>query len=267
MAGVDNIITTYHNAITRDRWSVAYVVDPVVGRLDDISVSVSDGIQDSYRKRLPNNKWQTVYNGIDVEAFGEAVSEADKEQLRTRLGLSSNGNGAVLLSVGRYVPQKRQETLVRAMPAILESHPDTHLVLVGWGPLEETLREIAVEQDVSDSVTVTGRVSDIYSYHALADVFAIASSFEGFGIVAVEAMAARLPVVSSDVLGLNEVIRDGETGYLVPPSDPNAFASAICTILNGDTDHFGRKGRKRAEMRFDISQTVATYDEFYENLT
>jgi glycosyltransferase involved in cell wall biosynthesis len=228
-------------------------------------VGVSNAVRADFQPRLPSNDWRTVYNGIDTELFRNSVESADEQELRHSIKISENKY--IILSVGRYVEQKSHETLIRALPQILSSVPDTHLVLVGWGEREQRLRRLAGRLDVRESVTVTGRVPEVYGYYSMADVFSLASSFEGFGIAAVEAMAAAVPVVASRVPGLDEVVVDGETGLLVSPGNPQSFAEAITVMLRENSNDFAEQGRERAERLFDISRTVAEYDEIYRELS
>lgn len=264
IASVDRIVTTYHNTIDAYRGSIAHTTDPLFGRLDDAAVCVSDGVREGLEGRIPTQRWETIHNGIDIESFEQSVNSADYDELRRTLGVSSEES--VILSVGRYVEQKSHRTLVRAMPSVLESNSETHLVLVGWGPLEDELRETADRLGVGESVTVTGQVPHVHGYYALADLFAIASSFEGFGIVALEAMASRLPIVGSDVTALNEVIEDGETGVLVQAGEPEEFASAIISMLNADSTRFSERGYERAQSRFSLDGMVTAYDDLYQSL-
>lgn len=265
VAGVTSIVSTYHNPIDRHRRSVAHVVDPIVGRLDDVSVGVSNAVREDFQRRLPSNDWRTVYNGIDTKSFRTRIESVNERELRGSMGISEEQD--VILSVGRYVKQKSHKTLIRALPQIQSSIPDTHLVLVGWGEQEQSLRQLAAQLDVGESVTITGRVPEVHGYYSLADVFALASSFEGFGIVAVEAMSAGIPVVASHVPGLDEVVADEETGRLVPPGDSRAFAEVITSMLQDGSKDFGERGRERAEELFDISRTVAEYDKIYSELS
>jgi len=265
VTGVGSIVTTYHNPIIAERGMLSYYLEPIVGRTEDVSVTVSDGIRRGFAERFPGRNWRTIHNGIDVTEFARKVENAPKEELRSELSIDEGT--AMLVTVGRYVPQKSQKTLIRAMPEILDERPDTHLLVVGWGPLESELRATATELGISRSVTITGRVPTVHEYYALADLFVISSSYEGFGIVAVEAMAAGLPVVGTDVTGLEEIIVDGETGYLVPPNDPGAFADGVSKILSSkEFDSFGRRGYEHAVERFDICRVTEEYLELYETV-
>jgi glycosyltransferase involved in cell wall biosynthesis len=149
------------------------------------------------------------------------------------------------------------------MPDILEVLPTAQLIIVGEGPMKSELREVVRTHGLSEHVQITGRIEDIHPYYKLADVFALASQFEGFGIVAVEAMAAGLPVVATRVDGLTEVVADGETGVLVSPGDKSELVSGLLRVLEGNADSYGKAGRKRAEEVFGVESMVSSYDRLY----
>jgi glycosyltransferase involved in cell wall biosynthesis len=255
------VVSTYHNPPQAEKWSVAYVLDPLLGHVDSASIAVSKSVQREYESRAVGKAWQTIYNGIAVSEFASQVADSDTDSLRTKLEISTDT--PVILAVGRYVPQKSHSSLIRAMPDILEVLPTAQLIIVGEGPMKSELREVVRTHGLSEHVQITGRIEDIHPYYKLADVFALASQFEGFGIVAVEAMAAGLPVVATRVDGLTEVVADGETGVLVSPSDKSELVSGLLRVLEGNTDSYGKAGRKRAEEVFGVESMVSSYDRLY----
>ena len=179
---------------------------------------------------------RVVPNGTELERF-QGVSPAPLPE------------GSAVLFVGRLEPRKGLSVLVKALPALLRRRPDAFLVVVGDGPERDVVRRLP--QEMRERVLMEGRVPDdaLPSYHAGADVFcAPAVGGEGFGIVLVEAMAAGLPVVASDIPGYREVVRDGAEGVLVPPGDPEALAAAIAALLDDPlyARQLGEAGRQRA---------------------
>jgi glycosyltransferase involved in cell wall biosynthesis len=148
-----------------------------------------------------------------------------------------------ILCMGRLTRQKRVDVLLRAMPAVLREFPDARLDIVGQGPDRARLERLAWSLDLAYHVRfhgyVPGPARDQLAAHAWVAV--CPSSFEGWGVTAVEASARGLPVVASNVHGLRDSVRDGETGLLVPVDDPTALARALCTLV-GDEDARARMG-------------------------
>jgi phosphatidyl-myo-inositol dimannoside synthase len=163
----------------------------------------------------------------------------------------------IVLAVGRFVPRKGHETLVRAWPRVLESHPRALLVMAGQGPEISPVARLARALGVRDRVLLPGRLDDdhIRGLYALCDVFSLPTGtgpggqVEGFGLVFVEAGSYGKPVVAGRSGGVEDAVVDGETGILVPPEDPDAVADALLRLL-GDpalAARMGAAGRDRAE--------------------
>jgi len=181
---------------------------------------------------IDTNKIFVINNGVDLEAFhcGPPNRAIWPKAIRDR---------RIILSVSRLVERKGHETLIRAMPAVLARHPDAHCVIVGGGPLEDRLREIAAEVGVAEQCTVLGPAphSDVTEYFRSCDVFALPchtlkdGDTEGFGLVFLEAGACRKPVVAGIAGGTVEAVADGETGLLVDGTSAPDVANALDRIL------------------------------------
>lgn len=270
LAGQKNLVGTYHNRQRNFHWLMQYA-ERLTRPLSTVNVGVSKAVQRSFTSRadeyvpgmdVPNRSSYTIYNGIDIEAFNSAVSSATS--LRSQFGLD---NELVFLNVGRYTPQKAQVDLIRAMSYAEGSLSNAHLFVVGWGQLEEKLKRTVRDHRLSDVVTITGKVPSIEEYYKMADVFVLSSAREGLPIVLLEAMAARLPVVSTDVSGISEVVEDGETGFLVPSQSSRKLAKKM-TDLKPETlrKRFGKNGFDRASEKFNVSRTNEGYLGLYRSL-
>ncbi|MFD4003339.1 glycosyltransferase family 4 protein [Streptomyces rubiginosohelvolus] len=194
--------------------------------------------------------------GVDAEAF--AVRPGARDGVRTpaggvreRYGL---GGRPVILCAARLVPRKGQDTLIRALPAVLRSVPDAVLLLTGDGPYARTLQRLAAAIGVADAVVLVGGRPhpEMPEHYAAADVFAMPCrtrrgglEVEGLGIVFLEAAAAGLPVLVGDSGGAPDTVRDGETGYLVDGRDTAAVADRLVTLLRdrAAAAAMGEKGR------------------------
>jgi len=171
-----------------------------------------------------------------------------------------DGHGPVILAVGRLVPRKGHQILVRAMPRVLERYPNAVLVIAGQGPSIYAITQEAWRHGIRNQVRLLEGLSDeeISGLYQVCDVFALPTSeapsshhgqVEGFGLVFIEAGAHGKPVVAGRSGGVVDAVRDGETGLLVEPNDPDALAGAILSLLD-HPDHareLGENGRRRAE--------------------
>lgn len=266
--GGQTVVSTQHS-VAEHYHPITGALERLTRPLDTRTVAISAGVERSFTGQAHgyepdmDGQWCTIYNGIDVAGFNERVRTADTTALATNYGIDDQ---PVFVSVGRYVPAKSQHDLIVAMEHVTNSYPDARLLLVGWGDLEDDLRTAAHASGLAANVTLTGRVppTDIHNYYALADAFVTSSTMEGLGIAGLEAMAAELPVVATAIPGLREIVADGETGQLVPPSDPEALAAAMVAVLQ--TDDYGRRGYERAADTFDIRTTAAAYHNLYDEL-
>lgn len=153
------------------------------------------------------------------------------------------------------------------MTDVVNTEPDSHFFLVGWGPLEDRLKAAVEENNLEEQVTVTGKVPTVHEYYTLADVFVSSSVFEGMPIAHLEAMAAELPLVATDIPGVNEVVVPGENGFLISPDQPTRLSEAMVALqYKGLRTRFGEASRHRAQEDFSNDETVETHLALYREL-
>jgi phosphatidylinositol alpha-1,6-mannosyltransferase len=178
----------------------------------------------------------------------------------------------MLLTVGRLVPRKGVDTVLRALPRIAASVPEVQYVVAGTGPDRNRLERLAVRNGVRDRVHFVGYVADdvLSSYYSAADLFVMPArealpDVEGFGLVFLEANACGTPAVGARSGGIPDAIVDGETGLLVPPNAPGSLAEATTRILTTPdlADTLGRQGRHRAVNEASWDQIA---DRIYDHL-
>ncbi|MBV9022235.1 MAG: glycosyltransferase family 4 protein [Streptomycetaceae bacterium] len=193
--------------------------------------------------------------GVDEKIFQPGSGGA---VVRERLGLADR---PVVVCVSRLVRRKGQDTLIRAMPAILRRIPDAVLLIVGGGPYRGELERLAEQTGVADAVRFTGAVpwEELPAHYGAGDVFAMPCrtrraglDVEGLGIVYLEASATGLPVVAGDSGGAPDAVLDGETGWVVrggAPQAPQEAAERIVTLLSDPAlrRHLGERGRSWIE--------------------
>lgn len=218
------IVATFHaNAERSVLLSAAAPMLKGIWKRLAVRVAVSDAAAAFVGQSMGKGAMRIVPNGADIELFAAA------EPARLPAGRR-------ILFVNRLDRRKGFRVMVDAFSALAAERPDVLLVVAGDGPERPALRELPIE--TRSRVVMLGTVphDELPPYHASAEVFcAPATGRESFGIVLVEAMAAGLPVVATDIAGYREVVRDGTEGILVPPSDPKAIAEAIGRVLD-DSD-------------------------------
>lgn len=229
-------------------------------------VAVSPAVQDYLTKKIhfPASKVTLINNGV---AEAPAANREEVRALRARFGLTSAH--FVIGTVGRlFDSYKRVSDLIRALPMVRGSCPLACLLVVGSGPDESMLRQLATDLHIAHAVHFVGYQANPQPYYALMDVFALASASEAFGLVLVEAMFAGLPVVATRVGGIPTVVAEGETGLLVDPGDPLALANALLKLERSRSlrHDMGAKGRIRALTRFSAERYVADVDRLYQKL-
>jgi glycosyltransferase involved in cell wall biosynthesis len=227
LAGVPLVVTTVHSHVDMDYAALLpnlwfSFVDKLTRPLADHFVAVSRELGTALIKQgIAENRISVVHNGI-------AAPAAEPLNLAVACGLTP---GPVLCAVGRLVPVKRFDVLLKALPGVLARVPECKLVIVGDGPLEAELKHLAVGLNIARAVVFAGYRRDARAVMAGADVFVLSSDMEGLPIVLLEALAAKVPVVATAVGGIPEIIVPQTTGLLVPPRDPRQLAEAIVLTL------------------------------------
>lgn len=208
----------------------------------------------------PIEKLKNIYSGIDLTLF---INEKN-DQFRKELNLDSNH--LLLGSVGRLSNQKDPITMIEAFCIVIKRFPNAHLTLVGEGELRDEILIKIDQLQLNGRVHLTGNKNDPWKiYHSL-DLFIMSSIYEGLGRSITEALSCGVPVVCTSVEGVPEIVRDNETGILVPPKDPGALATGIINSLN-DMDNAKRmaeEGRKFVNENFDVNKMVDDIDSLYD---
>ena len=174
----------------------------------------------------------------------------------------------VCATVGRLVPVKGHTYLIKAIQKVVKVIPEAKFLFVGDGELKSKLSEEIKSYDLQRNIFLLGARNDIATILSCINVFLLPSLNEGFGMALIEAMAARKPVIATNVGGVPEVIINGTTGILVPSKDPEAFSSAIIKLYNNPemSLEMGLAGYSRARNLFDIKTTVREFEDLYSKL-
>ncbi len=211
----------------------------------------------------PTAKMVLVPNGVGDQTLDFA---GDRAEVRRRLGLPTDTPVAVALS--RLAWKKGVRHLVDAAPRLLEAVPDAHVVIAGDGDLRAELVAQTRALGVEGRVTFLGTRRDPLDLLRASDVFVMPSVVEGMSNALLEAMALGLPVVATEVGGTPEVVVDGETGFLVPPADPERLAAALAKVLLAPElgRELGAAGRRRIQERHRVEHMVRAVERLYDDL-
>jgi glycosyltransferase involved in cell wall biosynthesis len=197
---------------------------------------------------------RVIRNGVDIDPIEESP---DRRRPRRAV------------AVARLTPVKDVSTLLRAARLVADVHADFHLDILGEGPSRPGLEALRRTLQLERHVTFHGAAADVRGHLAAASLFVQSSLSEGISLALLEAMAAGLPVVATDVGGTPEVVEHRVTGMLVTPSDPDGLATAMLTVL-GDRElarTMGRSARTRAETSFSVRQMAASYEALYQEVS
>ncbi|HWR13914.1 MAG TPA: glycosyltransferase [Terriglobales bacterium] len=255
------LVVTHHSDIVRQQW-LKYLYEPWLKRLMSRAariISFSPNYLDSSATLSPyRDKCRVIPHGVDDQRFRDVDPNCVAE-LRQRYG------SKIVLSVGRLVYYKGFEYLVRAI-----AQTDASLLIIGTGPLHETLQTLARDSRCADRIHLRGEVSDLRPYYHAADIFALPSiaRSEAFGIVQLEAMACGTPVINTQLdSGVPFVSKHGVSGLTVPPASVEALSQAITVLLRDRDMHrrLSEGARQRVRECFTLSgmaqQTMELYEE------
>ncbi len=234
--------------------------------VDTLMTTVSDDVSDYVaERRIPRRKLVTVYNGLDIARFDAAQSTG--QITREQIGLPRQGL-VVAMFAYMYPGVKGHETFLEAA-RIVSQQIGYNFLLVGGSFFGEDdwykrkLEQTVQESGIADRVTFLGNRNDVPQLLRLVDVVVLPTYVrEGFGMVLLEAMAARRPVIGSAIGGIPELIRDDVNGYLVEPRNAQSLAQAILRLGSdpGLREVLGQQGRRRAEQEFSSALMVSRYE-------
>jgi len=213
------------------------------------------------RTRIARDRLHVIHNSVDPARFrnGGAAGRAMLE------GLFSSPRSAIIAGVGRQSPEKGFDQLVDAARLLVRDDDRVGIVLVGDGPDRPMLEALVRASRLESSVVFAGFRTDVDRLIPGADILAQSSHTEGLPNVVLEASAAGVPVVATDVGGTNEIIEDGVNGFLVPAADPPALARRLLDLVRSPDlrQQMGDRGRDLVRARFSFARQAAAYEELF----
>ncbi len=214
---------------------------------------------DEIREGLLSRPWidpdkvSVIHNGVDLSRYRDLTGG---DEFRNRLGIPTAA--PLLLNIGALTPQKDHATLVRAAVHLAARSPEAHVVIVGEGFLRDEIEALIAETQTGDRIHLTGFLGDVRPALAAADLFVLSSYNEGMPWVLIEALAAGLPLVATDISGTRACVDDGVNGLVVDERDPVALADACADLLTDDLRRaaMGEASVRLASDRFDESRMI-----------
>ena len=242
------------------------IADLILAHFTDKVIAVSESAKESTIKKrsIREDKVLVMHNALPLEEFHELTPE-QKEKEKRRLGI--NPDYKIIGTVTRLREEKGNKYFLEAAAEVLKVFPKTIFLIVGDGPLREDLENLSKKLNIEENVIFYGFSRDIQKFYSIFDIKVIASVTEGFSLALIEAMAMRKAIVATDEGGPKEILKDGETGMLVPAKDSRMLANKIIYLLeNGqELERLARNAKKESE-KYDIDSYVRKLEREYEDL-
>lgn len=269
LAGIPIIIYTahafpFHAYLSPLKKRFYILLERLASRVTDVILVDTEAVRrDGIEKRIKGpDKIITVNMGIDLGKF--SPERVDRNQIREKMGLKNDH--LVVGTVANFVPDKGLDTFLRIAKLLKKEEKNIKFLMVGDGPLRPQLESFTHEVYLNDDVIFAGWREDIPEMMSAMDIFCLPTLREGFGVVFAEAMAMKLPVVTHRIEPIPEVVRENETGILIPLGREDLFAEAILSLIRDEKfrKKMGEKGRARVEEYFDerfmFEKTLRIYE-------
>ena len=254
-AGVKHIVYTVHNIAQKEQGRLGGIFSGIVFRRGlMVPVGLSPLVTESIEERYRLKGVATIYNGTELEHFPRKTDYRLHEH-------------PAILNIARLDEQKNHRRLFEAFLAVLERFPGAELILVGDGVLMEPLKALAQELGIGGKVRFEGLQDDVAGYFETADIFCLSSDYEGMPMTLIEAMAAGMPIVSTDVGGIPDMLKNEESALLTPP-DAGLLAEALVRALSDEELRRSLGENAWSESaRFSHHSTARDYLALYKRIT
>jgi glycosyltransferase involved in cell wall biosynthesis len=253
------LITQKHSIVNPRKHNVFILFEMISISMNKKVIAISESVKKSLIKYefIPEKKIFVLPNCIDYQKYNNAM-------IRESI---PNNKELVIGTVGRLEREKGLNYLLLAMKIILSRFPSIKLDIIGDGSAQAELKNLSIKLHISNSVNFFGKFVDVIPFYNKMDIFVLPSILEGFGIVLLEAMAAGIPIVATNVDGIREVVENMQTGLLVPSKNPEALADAITKLIESPQlrKKLVKEGLKKAK-EFDVKEHVMKLDQLYSNL-
>jgi glycosyltransferase involved in cell wall biosynthesis len=264
ITGLPNIV--HEHAVLPNQPFYQTVADKLLSATTTKALAVSEGVQNFllHKRSIHPKVLETLIIGLPLTSAA-VYNEQTIRETRQQFGIAEQEQ--VVCTVGRLDTQKGQVYLLEAAALVLKTLPNTRFLIVGDGPDLTMLTEIAQQKGIEKNVTFTGFRSDVPALLAASDMVAMPSLWEGLPLALLEAMNFGKAVVGSDAPGIEEVIQDGETGFIVPTKNAEKLAEKLIVLLQNPelTQRFGEAASKACK-QYDIYHSVERLSDIYTDL-
>ncbi len=236
----------FHNSSSKVNWLIYYPVEKFLSRHCDYIVTINK--EDYKRAQTFHCKNVRYIPGVGVDISQIRTMNVDRVTKRKEIGIPDDA--ILIISAGELIERKNHEVIIKALGKL--NNPNIYYAIAGKGPLKEYLENLANQLGVGDRLKLLGFRTDIKELYHIADISAFPSLIEGLGLAGIEAMAAGVPLVSSNVHGIPDYVIDGKTGYALNPNDADGFAETI--------DMLASSKELRKSMRNDCLKAVEPFE-------
>lgn len=261
------LVVTEHDPFELPKFK-KYIKNKLMKHVQKI-VTVSHSNEKLIQKIYPDlkNYTTTILNGIDSTWFESQLlnfSETKMKEFREE-EFEADDNTKVILTVAELHERKGLEYLIKAMPAILKKMDNLKLIIVGKGPQQQELEKLIEKENLANNIKLLGHRKSIPKIMASANLFVLPSVKEAFGLVILEAMAAWLPVLASNVGGIPEIIEDGVNGFLIEPKNSEKLAEKILELFNENFkfEEYIKNAQLILKDKFDAKSMAKQYEKIY----
>lgn len=252
------IVAMEHNTYV-DKTGLQIFTDRVLAHVSEKIVAVSESVRKFTisQEGIAPEKFVVIRNGINIERIQKAARATDRVALRRGLGVLEEDT--LVINVARLTKQKNQSALIEAFAA---SRPGYKLIILGEGALKGTYEAKIQELGAGKYIRLLGAKEDVVPFYAASDFFVSPSLIEGFGIAHAEALAAGLPVLTTKTAGPDEMIREGENGFFIESTTPEAILEGMEKMASADIAAM-HAGAQRSVEAYSIARTAAAFEDLF----
>lgn len=255
------LITTKHNT-NRFRKKIFWgLLNKIMSLQENQILAVSNAVKSFISKYefIPPSKMKVMYPGIDISRFR---AKTNLSKLRTQLKIKKDD--FIIGIVGRLTKQKGHKCLFQSINLLKQKGLQMQLLVIGTGEMRKELELYAKKLHISNNVIFLGFQNDLANLYTLMDVLCLPSEFEGLGLVILEAMICDTLVIGAKVDGIEELINDGVTGFLVPAKNNVALANVLLKVCNNDYDRdIISRAKKNVSDNFDFTKNIKDINKLY----
>lgn len=253
----------FYKSASIKKWLMFYPIEKYCAKYTDCLVTINYEDYHLAKKKMSKISRIEYIPGVGTNTELITNTNVNKDKKKEEIGIPQDAT--VLLIVGEFIKRKNHETAIRAFASA--NMKNTILLLCGQGPLEKRLKELVDRLHITDKVIFMGYRNDIDEIVNIADIFVFPTYQEGLPISVIEAMAAGLPVICSDIRGNNDLIKEGKGGHLYQPTDIAGFQTAMIELVNSKDlrEQMGNFNKENVKC-YDITNVNVFMKAIYESI-